>query len=43
MPALMTHILLLFAVELYLNGWPSIGFRDNIERPGEESVIRVSK
>jgi hypothetical protein len=32
----MTHILLLLAVELYLNGRPSIGFRDNLERPNRD-------
>ena len=29
----MTHVLLLFAIELHLNGWLAIGFRDNLERP----------
>lgn len=29
----MTHILLLFTVELYLDGWPPIGFGDNLKWP----------
>jgi hypothetical protein len=29
----MTHILLLFAVELHLDGWPPIGFGNNLKRP----------
>jgi len=33
----MTHILLLLAVELYLDGWPPIGFGDNLERPNKDT------
>jgi hypothetical protein len=33
----MTHILLLLGVELDLNGWPPIGFRDNLERPKRDT------
>jgi hypothetical protein len=33
----MTHILLLLAVELYLNGWPPIGFRDDLEGPNGDT------
>lgn len=33
----MTHILLLLAVELYLDRWPPIGFGDNLERPNKEN------
>ena len=29
----MTHILLLFTVKLHLDGWPPIGFGDNLEWP----------
>jgi hypothetical protein len=36
MLALMTHVLLLLAVELYLDGWSPISFGDNLERPNEE-------
>jgi hypothetical protein len=33
----MTYILLLLAVELYLDRWPPIGFGDNLERPNKEN------
>jgi hypothetical protein len=33
----MTHVLLLFAIEVHLNGWPAIGFRDNLERPSRDT------
>ena len=32
----MTHVLLLLAVELYLDSWSPISFGDNLERPNEE-------
>lgn len=33
----MTYILLLLAVELYLNSRPSVGFRDNLEWPNRDT------
>ena len=39
----MTHILLLLAVELYLDGWPPISFGDNLERPNEEYKTKGMK
>jgi len=36
----MTHILLLFAVELHLDSWPPIGFGDNLKWPDRRTYIR---